>query len=466
MTDELYPSDGVLNALAGADDAEQEIYYPDYTADEPHYTEMYKLIQRLLKVARRAGDLRVFKDAALTFGVRAGRYFNGDTAVNYSQVLAQALTNNATNRIYLTAAGVLTVNTTGFPVPSVTPHIPLAEIVTSAGAYDGRDASEGGDITDYRGRGFLTVCGAAGGSLNALDWQESVLDELDFTAAEPAAPTLGDRYLNTGTGASSVTGQTVAANDIEEWNGTSWTEITPTEGACCLVEDRDMLIGYNGSVWIDLGTFANIKDLTDGGNADSLHVHDTAGLEDGAVNNAKIAADAAIARSKLAEESLVRYRIPLTLCRNADGSVMDTAGGVGKFRIIAGGWGSGDLIVRQQDSSDTPARLSFEFPIPPEFIAAGSIQVVVRAKEPGFMSSFENVDVEAYELSTDGVAGADLNGTAAQTLAATFDDYTFVIDGSGLAVGDKILVLVEANSHAATIGATIGSIEIQQDIKG
>ena len=185
MTDELYPSDGTLNAMHGADDAEQEVRYPDYADedDNPHYTAMYKLIQRLLKVARRAGDCRVFKDGDLTFGVRAGRYFNGDTAVNYSEVLAQALTNNQTNYIYLTAAGVLTVNITGFPVPSVTPHIPLATIVTSAGAYDGRDASEGGDITDYRGRGFLTVCGAGTGNLNALDWQESVADELDFTAA-------------------------------------------------------------------------------------------------------------------------------------------------------------------------------------------------------------------------------------------------------------------------------------------
>ena len=269
---ELYQSDAELNALSGTGDGEQEVLYVT-TGESPYYTSFYKMLQRLLKATRRAGDLRVFKDGDLTFGVRAGKFFNGDTAVNYSQVTAQALTNNATNYIYLTAAGALTVNTTGFPTPSVTPHIPLATILTAAGVYDGRDLSEGGDVTDYRGRGFLTVCGSASGSINTLDWQESVADELDFTAAEPAAPTLGDRYLNTGTGASSVTAQTVAANDIEEWNGTTWTEITPTEGACCMVEDRDMVIGFNGAAWVDLGTFANIKDLTDGSDADTLHTH-------------------------------------------------------------------------------------------------------------------------------------------------------------------------------------------------
>ena len=158
---EQYPSDAELNGLSGTTDNEQEVLFIT-TGEAPYYTSFYKTLYRLLKVARRAGDLRVFKDGDLTFGVRAGRYFNGDTAVNYSQVTGQALTNNATNYIYLTASGTLTVNTTGFPTPSVTPHIPLATILTAAGDYDGRDLSEGGDITDYRGRTIFGVCRAPG----------------------------------------------------------------------------------------------------------------------------------------------------------------------------------------------------------------------------------------------------------------------------------------------------------------
>jgi len=147
---ENYPTDAELNGLSGTTDAEQEVLYVA-TGESPYYTSFYKMLFRLLDMARRAGDLRVYKDGALTFGVRPGRYFNGDTAVNYAGATAQALTNNQTNYIYLTAAGVLTVNTTGFPLPSVTPHIPLATITTSAGEYSIND----GDIVDYRGRAFL-----------------------------------------------------------------------------------------------------------------------------------------------------------------------------------------------------------------------------------------------------------------------------------------------------------------------
>jgi len=299
---ELYPSDGELNALSGTTDGEQEVLFVT-TGESPYYTSFYKMLSRLLKVARRAGDLRVYKDGDLTFGVRSGRFFNGDTTVDYSGAAAQALTNNATNYIYLTAAGALTVNTTGFPVPSVTPHIPLATIVTAAGSYDFDD------MTDYRGRAIFGVCRGSA-NLNTLDWQESLADELDFTTSEPASPSDGDRYLNTATGDSSETGQSVTADYIYQWNGTSWTEIQPTEGAAAIVEDRDMLIGFNGTSWVDIGTFgllneaqtffgatdisgAEAETLTDGSVADSLHVHDTAGIANDAVDKTKIAADVA-----------------------------------------------------------------------------------------------------------------------------------------------------------------------------
>jgi hypothetical protein len=179
---ELYPSDADLNALSGTADAEQGVAYPTIF-ESPYYTTFYKMLYRLLDVARRAGDLRVCKDGDLTFEVKAGRYFNGDTAVDCAAASAQALTDDATNYIYLTAAGVLTVNTTGFPVPSVTPHIPLASITTgsaSAAGVSGEYSHE--DITDYRGRAFLTTCSG----LTAADMAEAAafFQNTDITGAE------------------------------------------------------------------------------------------------------------------------------------------------------------------------------------------------------------------------------------------------------------------------------------------
>jgi hypothetical protein len=148
---ELFPTDATINALSGTNDSEQAVPYPAIY-EAPYYTTFYKMVYRLLDVARRAGDLRVYKDGDLTFGVRAGRFTNGDTTVDYAGATAQALTNNATNYIYLTADGTLTVNTTAFPTPSSTPHIPLGTITTDAGSYDHDD------ITDLRGRSFLNIC--------------------------------------------------------------------------------------------------------------------------------------------------------------------------------------------------------------------------------------------------------------------------------------------------------------------
>jgi len=160
---ELYPTDAQLNDLSGTTDGEQEVLFIP-TGESPYYTSFYKMLYRLLDVARRAGDLRVYKDGALTCGVRPGRYLNGDGAVNYAGSTGNALANNDTNYVYLTADGTLTINTTGFPTPSETPHIPLATIVTSAGDYSIND----GDITDYRGRAMLSVVGAAVGKIHDL----------------------------------------------------------------------------------------------------------------------------------------------------------------------------------------------------------------------------------------------------------------------------------------------------------
>ncbi len=205
---EQYPSDAELNALSGTADAEQEVLFVA-TGESPYYTSFYKMLHRLLNVARRAGDLRVYKDGDLTFGVRAGRLLNGDDAVDFAGAAEQGLTDNATNYIYLTGDGTLAVNTTGFPTPSETPHIPLATIETAGGAYTHND------MTDYRGRALLSVAAGLSGVASA--------DAAAFFQA---------------------------------------TDLSGTEA----------------------------ETLSDGSNADALHVHGTAGLEDASATAAKLTA--------------------------------------------------------------------------------------------------------------------------------------------------------------------------------
>jgi hypothetical protein len=150
---ELYPSDNQLNLLSGAADPQQEVLYIPI-GQSPYHTSFYKMLYRLLDVCRRGGDLRVYKDGDLTFGVRAGAFMNGPAPVSFAGSAGVALANNAVNWIYLTAAGALTANQTGLPDPATTPHVPLASITTAAGAY------AHADVADLRGRAMYRAIGA------------------------------------------------------------------------------------------------------------------------------------------------------------------------------------------------------------------------------------------------------------------------------------------------------------------
>lgn len=66
--------------------------------------------------------------STLNVTVAAGRFQKSDgTEVSYAGTASQAMTASQTNYVYLTDAGTLTVNTSGFPA---TVHLPLAVVVT------------------------------------------------------------------------------------------------------------------------------------------------------------------------------------------------------------------------------------------------------------------------------------------------------------------------------------------------
>ena len=152
------------DALRGTTDTVTDFDLP--VAGENYVHTGIQRMQRVLTIAYLPNELRVFKDGDLTFGVRSGRWFNGDDLVEPAQVDAQSLTNNQTNYIYYTSGGVLTVNITGFPVPTATPHIRLATVLTAAGTYAYTD------ITDYRGPNCFVV---SGGSSNIVCYENDVV---------------------------------------------------------------------------------------------------------------------------------------------------------------------------------------------------------------------------------------------------------------------------------------------------
>jgi hypothetical protein len=84
-----------------------------------------------LNAIDRGGLVRVAAGGGLFVAVSACSFYYATTPayVSYAGTASQAVTASNTNYVYLTAAGVLTVNTTGFPDPAVTPHLRLATVV-------------------------------------------------------------------------------------------------------------------------------------------------------------------------------------------------------------------------------------------------------------------------------------------------------------------------------------------------
>ncbi len=91
-------------------------------------------------------------------------------------------------------------------------------------------------------------------AISGLSWQLSVIDEVDFTTSEPTSPSEGDRYINTATGTSNDTSQSVTEDYIMEWNGSSWDETIPSEGWTVWDETDDTNLTYNGADWVEFGS--------------------------------------------------------------------------------------------------------------------------------------------------------------------------------------------------------------------
>jgi hypothetical protein len=154
------------NALSGTVDVETGVPYPTI-GESPYYTSFFRMQYRWLDAARRANDLRVFKDGDLTFGVRAGRYYDAGTWRIFAGAAGQGLSDDTSNYIYLDSAGAVQVATSGFP--SVGPTVPLAVISTGlAGVAAVSGTYDFADIEDYRGLALLTSVGPLGAQPVAL----------------------------------------------------------------------------------------------------------------------------------------------------------------------------------------------------------------------------------------------------------------------------------------------------------
>lgn len=150
---EIYPSDNeLLNILSDPETGVE--YIPTGTA--PYYLQFRKLLYRLLLASRRGNDLRLFDEGGLDIGVKAGKYWIGNSLVTYTGSSGNTLADDKSNiYIYLDSAGSLVTNEySSWPDMETVKHVRLAVVTTS-----------GGDITsivDARGHHSIVMPGSAG----------------------------------------------------------------------------------------------------------------------------------------------------------------------------------------------------------------------------------------------------------------------------------------------------------------
>ncbi len=197
-------------------------------------------------------------------------------------------------------------------------------------------------------------------------------------------------------------------------------------------------------------------------------------IVDGAIVNADIAAAADFARSKLAQESLVLYKVPLTAFLAMDGAALGiTEDGTDLFRTVSSNLVT--LFGRTPTTTTESAKATAQFRLPPEYVADEDVSLVVTAQfidgagvDSG-RASF--VDVAVYRQA-DGAIGSDLSTTtAAQTITAddTYQTKTFVITDASLAPGDIINIVLEVSATSDDGNPTqvqVGEVSVGLDIKG
>lgn len=197
-------------------------------------------------------------------------------------------------------------------------------------------------------------------------------------------------------------------------------------------------------------------------------------LAAGEIVDADIGASAAIARSKLAEDALAVYGIPIARLMAADGSGLVAAEAAGTFNCSV----AANVISAQGEITDNETEVSvceFQFVLPPEYVAAGDIKVrlpVNIVKTGAATNNGSTIDVSAY-VQGSGAVGADICATAAQTFAAldTWYNKDFTITATSRVAGEVLNIVVTSSvidneAGAGTLRLNLGEPQMLIDVKG
>jgi hypothetical protein len=193
------------------------------------------------------------------------------------------------------------------------------------------------------------------------------------------------------------------------------------------------------------------------------------------IGNAGLSASAAIARSKLAQDALALYTIPLTSLRVWDShALLPSAGAADDLGLVSGTFGTEPPHLSANDLGAAAATTRYargEYQLPAEYDDGQSVSFRVSAATQTAIADVScTVDFEVYESDEDLTLSADLVTTAATSMnSVTFANYDFVVTPTGLIAGSVLdfRIAIACNDAAtAIVEPTIASLKLMCDIRG
>lgn len=169
------------------------------------------------------------------------------------------------------------------------------------------------------------------------------------------------------------------------------------------------------------------------------------------------------------------YAVPVTLLQAPGtgaqlGATAGTPSGALGLTIGTHGTATPKLVGEAASGNSKSNSGRFQFALPAEYVAAGSVKVRVSARVTGLVQVAQTIDCLCYESDQAAGVSADLCATAAQTLTASFASYDFTITATNLVAGDLLDILLTgaANDTGGTANklVEIGGIQVLCDVKG
>jgi len=198
--------------------------------------------------------------------------------------------------------------------------------------------------------------------------------------------------------------------------------------------------------------------------------------------DADISASAAIARTKLAEEALAIYGLPLLTARNADGTIVNITTTDGNFVVVPTAAGAAELRGYVYAGGTQLHQAVWEAVVPQNYDPAGSIvlQMVCRLQTTN-VNPTATLSMRTYRSDGQNGAGSNLstlywNGTTSATTytnlvsLAGWQTITSNVDPATLGTGDNLRIYLQIYNATGTYTCfptiEVGRVRLLLDSRG